>query len=57
MMKENFVLGLGTAPLEWNQNWHGVDYKKPATRMREFVECIRAMWTATPVQPISYKGE
>ncbi len=57
MTKGNFVLGLGTAPLEWNQNWHGVDYKKPATRMREYVECIRKMWTATPVQPISYKGE
>jgi probable F420-dependent oxidoreductase len=57
MTQGNFVLGLGTAPLEWNQNWHGVDYSKPATRMREYVECIRAMWTANPMQPISYKGE
>ncbi len=54
---ERFILGLGTAPPEWNENWHGLAYRKPVTRMREYVECIRAMWTATPTQPINYTGE
>ena len=57
MTQGNFVLGLGTAPLEWNQNWHGVDYSKPATRMREYVEAIRLMWTASPTNPIDYEGD
>lgn len=52
-----FVLGLGTAPKEWNEGWHGVSYKKPVTRMREYVEAIRLMWTASPTSPINYKGE
>ena len=52
-----FVLGLGTAPKEWNEDWHGVSYKKPVTRMREYVEAIRLMWTASPSSPINYDGE
>ena len=52
-----FVLGLGTAPPEWNKNWHGLEVRKPVTRMREYIECIRTMWTATLTQPISYEGE
>ena len=52
-----FVLGLGTAPREWNENWHGVSYDRPARRMKEYVESIRRMWTATPQAPIDYAGE
>ena len=51
-----FVLGLGTAPREWNENWHGVSYEKPVTRMRDYVQAIRLMWTASPSQPIDYEG-
>lgn len=57
MTDERFVLGLGTAPPEWNENWHGVPYRKPAKRMREYVECIRRMWSASPANPIDYEGE
>lgn len=53
----NFVLGLGTAPKAWNEDWHGLEYRKPVTRMREYVECIRTMWTASPTHAVSYKGE
>ncbi len=53
----NFVLGLGTAPKAWNENWHGLEYRKPVTRMREYIECIRTMWTATPTHSVSYRGE
>ncbi len=52
-----FVLGLGTAPKEWNENWHGVSYQRPVQRMREYVNSIRRMWTATPTAPIDYEGE
>ena len=52
-----FILGLGTAPKEWNEDWHGISYRKPVTRMREYVEAIRLMWTASPTSPINYEGE
>lgn len=52
-----FVLGLGTAPKEWNENWHGIPYEKPARRMRDYVRAIRAMWRARPDAPIAYEGE
>lgn len=52
-----FVLGVGTAPPEWNKNWHGLEVRKPVARMREYIECIRTVWTATTTQPVSYAGE
>ena len=52
-----FVLGLGTAPKVWNEDWHGVSYRKPGTRMREYLDAIRLMWTASPTSPIDYEGE
>ena len=52
-----FVLGLGTAPPAWNENWHGLPYHRPVRRMREYVEAIRLMWTANPETPIEYEGE
>src|SRR5262245_19640974 len=52
-----FVLGIGTAPPEWNKNWHGLEVIKPVARMREYIECLRILWTATTTQPVSYRGE
>lgn len=52
-----FVLGVGTAPPEWNKNWHGLEVTKPVARMREYIECLRTLWTATTTQPVSYSGE
>lgn len=57
MTDQNFVLGLGTAPPAWNENWHGLKYERPVERMREYVECIRAMWTASPANPVDYDGD
>lgn len=51
-----FVLGLGTAPQAWNENWHGISYERPAERMREYVEIIRLMWTAHSGRTVSYEG-
>ena len=52
-----FVLGVGTGPPAWNADWHGLTLTKPVARMREYLECIRAMWTSTPAHPVSYAGE
>lgn len=52
----NFILGLGTAPPAWNENWHGLSGYRPAPRLKEYIEAIRLMWTATPDHPISYEG-
>ena len=55
--KGRFVLGLGTAPPAWNENWHGLPFTKPVTRMREYVACIRTMWTGSVTNPVDYEGE
>jgi len=52
-----FVLGLGTAPKAWNENWHGLSYRNPVVRMREYIECVRLMWTSNPQHPIEYDGQ
>ena len=52
-----FVLGLGVAPQEWNVNWHGLHYRNPVKRMREYIQCIRGMWSATAEHPLNYEGE
>jgi probable F420-dependent oxidoreductase len=54
---QNFVLGLGTAPPAWNENWHGLPYQKPVQRMRDYVGAIREMWKGSLTNPISYAGE
>src|SRR6516162_1852291 len=51
-----FVLGVGTAPRDWNNNWHGFDVPRPVARIREYIECIRTLWTAAPTAPASYTG-
>ena len=52
-----FLFGIGTAPKEWNENWHGISYDNPVQRMREYVEIIRLMWTAHSGNTISYEGQ
>jgi alkanesulfonate monooxygenase SsuD/methylene tetrahydromethanopterin reductase-like flavin-dependent oxidoreductase (luciferase family) len=52
-----FVLGLGTAPKEWNEGWHGISYDRPLQRMREYVSAIRLMWGASVDNPVNFDGE
>jgi alkanesulfonate monooxygenase SsuD/methylene tetrahydromethanopterin reductase-like flavin-dependent oxidoreductase (luciferase family) len=52
-----FVLGVGTAPRDWNRNWHGFDVPRPVSRIREYIECIRTVLAATPTAPANYAGE
>ena len=55
--KNKFVLGLGTAPPAWNLNWHGLPVERPVARMRDYVQCIRKMWTGSIAKPIDFDGE
>jgi alkanesulfonate monooxygenase SsuD/methylene tetrahydromethanopterin reductase-like flavin-dependent oxidoreductase (luciferase family) len=43
------VIGLGTSTEAIVENWHGVKFEKPASRMREYVQCIRLMLTGEKV--------
>lgn len=52
-----FTLGIGTAPEQWNQAWHGISYEHPLKRMREYVEALRIGWQAGPMSPVNYEGE
>jgi probable F420-dependent oxidoreductase len=52
-----FVLGVGTAPRDWNKNWHNFDVPHPVPRIREYMECIREVLRATPTNPANYAGD
>ncbi|MDH3458254.1 MAG: LLM class flavin-dependent oxidoreductase, partial [Gemmatimonadota bacterium] len=52
-----FILGLGSMPREWNEQWHGIAYERPLQRMREYVEALRVLWTASIEEPVDYAGE
>jgi alkanesulfonate monooxygenase SsuD/methylene tetrahydromethanopterin reductase-like flavin-dependent oxidoreductase (luciferase family) len=54
--KGKFILGVGTAPKIWNQNWHGLDVQRPVAQIREYIECIRSILRATPNEPRSFSG-
>ncbi len=48
------VIGLGTSTEAIVEGWHGVEFAKPASRMKEYVECIRLMMSG---KKVSYSGE
>ncbi len=48
------VIGLGSSTEAIVENWHGTKFEKPASRMREFVECLNLM---TSGERINYAGE
>ncbi len=47
------ILGLGTGHRDPLRRWHSVEFNKPLTRMREYVETIRLILGGGPV---NYKG-
>ncbi len=52
-----FTLGLGTGPAPWNERFHGMPYRQPVARMREYVGAIRQVWTAHGGTVASFAGE
>jgi probable F420-dependent oxidoreductase len=45
-----FILGLGASSHAIIENWHGVPFRKPLTRVRETVTTVRAMLAGEKVQ-------
>jgi len=48
------VIGLGTSTEALVENWHGLKFEKPASRMKECVECLRLM---TSGEKVNYNGK
>jgi len=48
------VIGLGTSTEAIVENWHGLRFEKPASRMKEYVECLRLM---TSGKRVEYSGQ
>jgi alkanesulfonate monooxygenase SsuD/methylene tetrahydromethanopterin reductase-like flavin-dependent oxidoreductase (luciferase family) len=49
-----FILGLGTSSQAMVEEWHGLEFKNPVGRMREYVRIIRLIIAGTKV---NYDGE
>ncbi len=48
------ILGLGTSSQAIVENWHGIEFKEPVTRMREYVKIIRLVLTG---KKVNYQGD
>jgi F420-dependent oxidoreductase-like protein len=45
------ILGLGTSGQVVVENFHGIPYKKPLTRLRETIAILRALWRGDRLTP------
>jgi probable F420-dependent oxidoreductase len=52
-----FQLGLGTGTRRMRSDWLGAPAERPARRLRETIEAIRAVWEAESAGAIEYEGE
>lgn len=52
-----FILGLGSATRRMNEDWYDVRFAKPAARMRELVELLRAAFRAQKGGGFRWEGE
>ena len=51
------LLGLGTGTQRMNESWYGLPFAKPAARMAEAVELIRATWDAARGPRLQHHGQ
>jgi F420-dependent oxidoreductase-like protein len=49
------LCGLGLSGPQVVEGWHGVPYDKPVTRMREYVQILRAIWAREA--PVEFHGD
>ncbi|MDE1770440.1 MAG: LLM class flavin-dependent oxidoreductase [Thaumarchaeota archaeon] len=49
-----FILGLGTSSRPIVEDWHGLEFKNPLQRMREYVDIIRLILSG---EKVSYDGK
>jgi len=52
-----FVLGLGTGTRRMRTDWLGAPPERPARRIRETIEAIRAVWEASAAGAVEYSGD
>jgi probable F420-dependent oxidoreductase len=57
MSDGRFVLGLGTGTRRMRTDWLGAPAERPARRVRETIEAIRAVWSAAEAGAVEYEGE
>ena len=50
-----FIVGLGASGPQVIEGWHGVPYGKPVTRVREYIEVMRAIFARQG--PLTYDGD
>jgi alkanesulfonate monooxygenase SsuD/methylene tetrahydromethanopterin reductase-like flavin-dependent oxidoreductase (luciferase family) len=48
------VIGLGASTAAIVENWHGLEFERPVSRMREYVECVRRMASG---ERMNYSGK
>lgn len=48
------IIGLGTSTAVIVENWHGMKFERPASRMKEYVECLRMMASG---EKVNYSGQ
>jgi 5,10-methylenetetrahydromethanopterin reductase len=55
MLSDNrTIIGLGASTAAIVENWHGLKFIRPASRMKEYIECLRLM---TRGEKVKYNGE
>jgi 5,10-methylenetetrahydromethanopterin reductase len=55
MLSDNrTIIGLGASTAAIVENWHGIKFNRPASRMKEYIECLRLM---TRGEKVKYNGE
>jgi len=47
------ILGIGSSTPELVSGWHGMEFKEPLGRTREFIECLRIIFSG---QRVNYEG-
>jgi alkanesulfonate monooxygenase SsuD/methylene tetrahydromethanopterin reductase-like flavin-dependent oxidoreductase (luciferase family) len=47
------IVGVGTSTATIVENWHGTKFEKPASRMKEYIECLRLMVSG---ERVDYSG-
>ena len=57
MSEGRFVLGLGTGTRRMRTDWLGAPPDRPARRVRETIEAVRAVWSSSAAGSVEYEGE
>jgi 5,10-methylenetetrahydromethanopterin reductase len=51
---DRIIIGLGASTAAIVENWHGLKFERPASRMKEYIECLKLMASG---EKANYNGE